>query len=91
MHLFFLASMFYTYILQSQKDSTFYFGQTGNLSKRLKSHNAGENSYTRTKMPWKLFWHKEFETREEAVRFETKLKNLKSTKRMLEYIKKHSS
>jgi len=69
---------------------TFYVSQTNNLERRLQQHNAGESSYTRTKLPWKLFWHIEFQTREEAERFETKLKNLKSTKRMMKYIEKYN-
>ncbi|WP_420846908.1 GIY-YIG nuclease family protein [Mucilaginibacter straminoryzae] len=32
---------FYTYILQSQKNSRFYVGHTANLDERLNRHNNG--------------------------------------------------
>ncbi|MBS1539503.1 MAG: GIY-YIG nuclease family protein, partial [Bacteroidetes bacterium] len=32
---------FYVYILQSDKDQSFYIGQTNNLDERLKRHNLG--------------------------------------------------
>ena len=79
---------FYVYILQSEKDHSLYFGQTSDLEARLKRHNAGLENYTRKKTPWKVLWHTAVNTRSEAVRFERKLKNMKSTKRVLEFIEK---
>ena len=77
---------FYTYILQSEKDDSFYIGQTNNLNDRLKRHNSGAEKYTRRKTPWKLYWHAEVTSRSEAMALEKRLKNLKSTKRMTEFI-----
>jgi putative endonuclease len=80
---------FYVYILQSDKDGSYYFGQTNNLDDRLKRHNAGSEKYTSKKTPWKLFWYTKVSTRAEAMKLEKKLKNLKSTKRMMEFIDKY--
>jgi putative endonuclease len=80
---------FYFYILQSEKDGSFYFGQTNNLDDRLKRHNCGSEKYTSKKTPWKLFWYIKVGSRAEAMKLEKKLKNLKSTKRLMEFIDIH--
>ena len=80
---------YYVYILQSQKDQRFYKGQTNNLQKRFQEHNQGKSNYTRNFIPWKLFAYKICETRRDAMRLEKKLKNLKSTKKLLEFINKN--
>ena len=85
----FLFMDFHVYILQSEKDGSFYIGQTSNLSERIKRHNAGLEKYTSKKVPWKIFWQTPVLTRSEAMTLEKKLKNLKSTKRMLEFIDTH--
>ena len=82
---FFIQMEFYVYIVQTEKDGSFYFGQTNNLENRLTRHNAGSEKYTSKKTPWKLFWHTKVSSRAEAMKLEKKLKNLKSTKRMVEF------
>jgi len=77
---------FYVYILQSEKDQSFYIGQTNDLMERLRRHNRGLEKYTSKKMPWKIFWKAEVSSRGEAMKLEKKLKNLKSTKRMMEFV-----
>ncbi|MDP3741280.1 MAG: GIY-YIG nuclease family protein, partial [bacterium] len=37
--------MYYVYILQSEKDKSFYTGYTTDLKARLKDHNAKGNRY----------------------------------------------
>jgi putative endonuclease len=58
--------MHYLYILQSQKDLTFYTGITGNISRRVKEHNVGLNRSTKHHIPYKLVYSEEFKTRLEA-------------------------
>jgi putative endonuclease len=79
-------SMFFTYILQSEKDSSLYIGQTNNLTDRLLRHNQGRNQYTKTKTPWILIYSKEFETRSQAVQLEMKLKAWKNKDRVLAWV-----
>jgi len=79
---------YYTYILLSLRDNSFYFGHTNNLDERLKRHNAGLEKYTSSRRPWKIFWFTDFAPRAEAMRLEKKLKNMKSRKRVLEFINK---
>ncbi len=77
---------FYTYILESEKDGRYYFGQTQDLLKRLAYHNAGRSKYTRSFIPWKIVCFKTCDTRAEAMRIEKKLKNLHSKSRVLDFI-----
>jgi len=66
--------MFYVYILQSKKDSSFYIGQTEDLEKRLNFHNQGLSKYTRRKIPWYIVYFEEYKTRTEALKRERFLK-----------------
>jgi len=81
---------FYVYILQSEKDQRFYFGQTQNLDKRLEYHNAGRSNYTRKFIPWGLYAYKIVDTRSEAMRYERMLKNLHSRSKVLAFIARHN-
>ena len=46
--------MWYVYILKSKRKDWRYIGSTGNLRKRFKSHNAGENQATKPYAPFTL-------------------------------------
>ena len=49
--------MFYTYILKSQKSGRWYTGSTNDLRKRLKQHNEGKSTWTKSKCPWDLIYY----------------------------------
>jgi putative endonuclease len=70
--------MFYTYILRSEKDKSYYIGTTSNLTNRLNEHNFGNTTYTKLKRPWLLVYSEEFSTRGKVVLRERELKSLKS-------------
>lgn len=66
----------FTYILRCA-DGTYYTGWTNNLEKRLAAHNAGVASkYTRSRRPVELVYHECFETKEEAMGREWRIKQL---------------
>ena len=66
----------FTYILRCA-DGTYYTGWTNNLEKRLAAHNAGAASkYTRSRRPVELVYHERFETKEEAMSREWRIKQL---------------
>lgn len=67
--------MFTVYILQSQKDGTFYTGLTGDLDRRLREHNLGWEEPTRRHRPYKIVLTKQFVSRTEARKLEKKLKS----------------
>jgi putative endonuclease len=71
--------MAYTvYILQSDRDGSFYIGHAADLGERLQRHNAGRSRYTKTKIPWRVVYQEEYLTRSEAMGREQELKNKKS-------------
>ena len=68
--------MFYTYILKSLKDKTFYYGSTINIEKRLEKHNKGKVKYTKGHLPYILHYHELFQTRKEAFAREQFFKSI---------------
>jgi putative endonuclease len=66
--------MFYVYIIQSQKDNTFYKGFSEHPLVRFIFHNEGKSKYTSKKIPWKLVALFEFNSKNEALIKEKKIK-----------------
>lgn len=69
---------YYTYILQSQQDDSFYIGVTEDLLIRLKEHNSGLSKYTSRKKPWKLVYYEKYETLSDSRKREIFLKRQKN-------------
>ena len=67
--------MYKVYILESLKDKTRYIGVTSDLVNRLKEHNNGESTYSKTKLPYKLIWFSAFPDKTKALAFEKYLKH----------------
>jgi putative endonuclease len=65
---------YYTYILQSLRDGSFYTGVTENLEIRLSEHNSGLSKYTSTKKPWKIVYYEFFDDLSSARKRESFLK-----------------
>ncbi|OWY20725.1 excinuclease ABC subunit C [Sphingobacteriales bacterium UPWRP_1] len=66
--------MWYVYILQSEKDSSFYIGYTQDPQKRLEQHNRGKSTYTSRKLPWKIVYVETYDLKSEALKREKFLK-----------------
>ncbi len=78
--------MFYVYILQSQKNGRLYIGQTSDLKRRVKEHNAGQNLSTKAYKPWKLIFYEAYTEHDDVNRREKYLKTTQGNqtiKRML--------
>ena len=69
---------YYVYIIESQKDQSYYVGYTQGLERRLVDHNKGRGRYSSKKSPWNLVYSEEFDTKKEAIIREKKLKKWKS-------------
>jgi putative endonuclease len=69
---------YFVYILQSEKDQSFYIGYSENPAVRLEKHNSANSGYTSTKQPWKIVYTEEFETKGEALKREKFLKRQKN-------------
>ena len=66
----------YTYLLRCS-DGTLYCGWTDDIEKRLAAHNSGKASkYTRSRLPVKLVYFETFETKQEAMSREARIKRL---------------
>ena len=66
----------YTYLLRCS-DGTLYCGWTDNIEKRLAAHNSGKASkYTRSRLPVKLVYFETFNTKQEAMSREARIKQL---------------
>ncbi len=85
---FHFMDVFYVYILQSQRNDSFYKGSTNDLIRRFQEHNDGKEVSTSRYLPWNLVWHCVKRSRSEAFVLEKKIKNL-SIKRTIEFISKY--
>ncbi|MBI2465825.1 MAG: GIY-YIG nuclease family protein [Candidatus Sungbacteria bacterium] len=66
--------MYYTYILQSNKDKQFYTGYTDDLKERLKLHNAGKVVSTKNRLPVELVYYEACLNQQDATHREKYLK-----------------
>jgi putative endonuclease len=82
-----LRRMHFVYILQNEKDASFYVGRTQDVDERLVRHNEGRERYTKLHCPWKVVHLKSYESRLEAVRREREIKKKKSRKYILSLVR----
>ena len=67
--------MYIVYVLYSRLFDKIYIGCTSNLEQRLISHNhLGKKGWTIHFRPWTLIYHECFQTKQEALDRESKLK-----------------
>ena len=62
--------MYVTYILRSLKDNGYYYGHCADIEVRLKKHNSGKVTSTKSRAPFVLHYIERFETKSEAFRRE---------------------
>ena len=68
------------------KDGSLYTGWTNDLEKRIKAHNEGKGAkYTRSRGPVELVYTEEYETKQEAMSREVKIKHLTKTEKEYEF------
>lgn len=76
----------FVYILLTQND-TLYCGYTDDVEKRFAAHLEGKGAkYTKANKPVKIVWQKEFETKQEAMKEEYRIKHKLSKKEKLALI-----
>lgn len=86
---FFLAAMFYIYILHSQKADKFYIGYSPDVFKRLREHNnpLSGSKFTAKYLPWNLVcYFSVSDSRGDALKVERFIKKQKSK----QFIQKHA-
>lgn len=63
-------------------DGSYYAGYTNDLLRRLNTHNEAKGAkYTRARLPVYLIFHKEYETKKEAMQAEYAFKQLTRRKK----------
>jgi len=67
--------MWYTYLLQSNKDNLWYTGCTNDLRKRFKEHNNGLVTSTKGRGPFKLIYYEACSNKNDAFAREKYLKS----------------
>ena len=79
--------MFYTYILQSNKNKELYIGYTADLKKRMKEHNQGLNFSTKRYLPWEVIYYEACKEKSDAKRREMYLKTTQGNRLIKRRIK----
>ncbi len=77
---------YFAYIIKSERDNKNYIGSTSDVKKRLTWHNAGKNTSTKCRTPFRLIYQKEFGDKSEALAYEMWLKKQKGGLRVKELI-----
>ncbi len=73
--------MNYTYILECG-DGSYYTGWTNDIEKRLAAHRSGEGAkYTRGRGPLRLVYLEVFDSKEEAMQREARIKRMSRAKK----------
>jgi predicted GIY-YIG superfamily endonuclease len=68
--------MHYVYLIESvSAKGERYVGYTENLKQRIADHNAGKNSTTAARRPWKLNTYLAFSDKPQAMTFDRYLKS----------------
>ena len=62
--------MYYTYVLESEKDKNHYIGFTDNLNKRFDEHNKGLVLATKNRRPFKLVYYEACQNKQKAIKRE---------------------
>jgi putative endonuclease len=72
---------YFTYLVEC-RDKSYYCGYTNDLKKRIETHNSGTGGkYTKRRLPVKLIYFEEFETRSEAMKRECEIKKFSRVKK----------
>ena len=81
----------YVYILLTERN-TLYCGYTDNVEKRFQQHLEGKGAkYTKANKPVKIVYQKSFETKNEAMKEEYRIKHKLTRKQKLELIQSAQS
>ena len=66
--------MYYTYVLQSEKDDKFYVGFTKDLKLRFEKHSKGQVESTKDRRPLELIYYEACLSKPDATKREKYLK-----------------
>jgi putative endonuclease len=81
--------MYYTYVLQSNRDNALYIGFTKDLKLRFEQHNKGEVDSTRNRRPLKLIYYVSCLNQADATKREKYLKTYNGKRFLHERLKSY--
>ena len=67
--------MYYTYVIQSERDERFYTGFTSDLQNRFNEHNSGKVCSTKNRGPFRLIYFEACLNQQDATAREKYLKS----------------
>ena len=70
-------SMWYVYVLKSEKNGRYYIGHTQNLDERLRMHNSGKTKSPKGYLPVNIIHTEVLETKQDAYKREMQIKSYK--------------
>lgn len=74
------------YILHSKSRDRYYIGYSNDPISRVKEHNLGATTSTRTGRPWILVYQEDYNDKSAAIRRESEIKRMKSKKYIYDLI-----
>lgn len=80
---------YYVYVLRSEKTNYAYVGQTKDLQKRLREHNAGLTKSIQFQIPFKIEYYEMVGSRTEAMKREKIFKSGKGRQWLKENVLKN--
>lgn len=83
--------MYFTYVLESEKDWKHYTGYTSNLKLRFEQHQAGRVESTRHRRPLKLIYYEACLNEGDAKRREKYLKSYYGRQYLTKRLKSYST
>jgi putative endonuclease len=72
--------LYYTYILKSLRDGSYYYGSTEDINHRLDEHNSGKMRYSKGHLPYAIHYFETFSSRKEAIKRERFFKSIEGYK-----------
>jgi putative endonuclease len=72
--------LYYTYILKSLRDGSYYYGSTEDINHRLDEHNSGKMRYSKGHLTYAIHYFETFSSRNEAIKRERFFKSMEGFK-----------
>ena len=80
-------NMYAVYVLKSSRVEWYYVGMTNNLSKRIRQHNTGQTTSTKSHLPLSMVYSKQFADRITARDYEKFLKIRSNKEKLISNLK----
>jgi len=79
-----VSNKYYVYIITNHTNNVYYTGVTNNLQRRIYEHKTGivDNSFSKKYHLYKLIWFEEFNSPNEAIVIEKRVKDMRREKKL---------